>query len=211
MKRKNNTKGLLKRASLYPISFKIESGSSPSCLSEVHAHVFFKSLHAGILPLRNSLALVVGHWKESDALFLVSLNYNKKRKNAHAKKQTDASMEHLERYQRRICPHKGTFIGLPSFCGVQGQSLATDDDLIKSRGAGGGGGQWGRGAGGRGWRWWRGLSWDSKEGVHFLSVIISSCTVLPIVRHWWWLTERAGQNSSNGAKLAFLSCLLFTV
>lgn len=43
------------------------------------------------------------------------------------KKQTDASVEHLGCYLRKISPHKGTFIGLPSICGVQEQTLESSD------------------------------------------------------------------------------------
>jgi len=49
------------------------------------------------------------------------------------KKQTDASVEHLVCYLRRISTHKGTFIGLPSICGVQEQTLDSTRQMILSR------------------------------------------------------------------------------
>lgn len=54
------------------------------------------------------------------------------------KKQTDASVEHLGCYLRKISPHKGTFIGLPSICGVQEQTLESSDRWWSYRGWGGG-------------------------------------------------------------------------
>lgn len=125
----------------------------------VRTHLFFE-ITPGWRPATERLITIQSYATEGETRFPVPLHHNRKeRQDTHThtlKTQTDASVEHLGCYLRRISPHKGAFIGLPSICGVQEQTLESSDRWWSYRG---------RAVAGkvvvveRGWRWWRERGW----------------------------------------------------
>lgn len=96
--------------------------------------------HTGTVPLRHPSFERMP--LKLEMTFLVPLHRKPKRRTRHIhkgeKRQTDASVEHLGCYLTRISLHKGTFIGLPSICGVQEQTLDSSDRWWSYQGRGGG-------------------------------------------------------------------------
>lgn len=116
----------------------------------------------------------------------------------YTKKQTDASVVHLGCYLRRISPHKGTFIGLPSICRVQEQTMVSSDRWWSY--------QMERGVQGRG-EWWfgggglvglegegdeKGFGWVIRGSGHGFRAVRWTLLCQEHLRTGWYLKGGAG-------------------